>query len=235
VDRRSRIHGGCWRGLRVGGAGVLLIVALLAVQAQAQAQAQGSSVALSGRMGDKALLVINGKLRSLAVGAQAEGVRLLGLDTGSALVEVGGQRLRLEIGATPVSLGSGAPAPGAGNRIVLPIGTGGHFTSAGSINGRPVMFMVDTGASLVAISQQEAQRIGLRFQDAPRGIVQTANGQVPAHRVRLSSIRIGDVQVYEVDAVVMPASMGMVLLGNSFLNRFDLKRDTSTMTLDKRP
>ncbi len=235
MDRRSRIHGGCWRGLRVGGAGVLLIVALLAVQAQAQAQAQGSSVALSGRMGDKALLVINGKLRSLAVGAQAEGVRLLGLDTGSALVEVGGQRLRLEIGATPVSLGSGAPAPGAGNRIVLPIGTGGHFTSAGSINGRPVMFMVDTGASLVAISQQEAQRIGLRFQDAPRGIVQTANGQVPAHRVRLSSIRIGDVQVYEVDAVVMPASMGMVLLGNSFLNRFDLKRDTSTMTLDKRP
>ena len=231
MDRRSRIHGGCGIGECRGIVWGCVLSALLA----AGAQAQGSGVALSGRMGDKALLVINGKPRSLAVGAQADGVRLLGMDPGSALVEVGGQRLRLEIGATPVSLGSAAPPPGAGNRIVLPIGSGGHFTSAGNINGRPVMFMVDTGASLVALSQQEAQRIGLRFQDAPRGIVQTANGQVPVHRVRLSSIRIGDVQVYEVDAVVMPASMGMVLLGNSFLNRFDLKRDNSTMTLDKRP
>jgi aspartyl protease family protein len=210
------------------------LVFSLLVSTPVFSQAQGTTVSLGGRMGDKALLVINGKPRSLAVGARVEGVRLIGLDDGSAVVEVGGQRQRLVLGATPSNLGGNAPS-GGGSRIVLPMGSGGHFTTAGSINGRPVVFMVDTGASMVAIGQREAGRIGLRYQDAPRGMAQTANGPVPVHQVRLSSVRIGEVQVYEVDAVVLPAAMDVVLLGNSFLNRFDLKRDTSTMTLDKRP
>ena len=52
---------------------------------------------------------------------------------------------------------------------MLPVGLGGHFTSAGAINGRPVQFMVDTGATLVAISQSEADRIGLDYRNSPRG------------------------------------------------------------------
>ena len=209
----------------------MLLAAVL--PAAVLAQAGGPSVVLGGRMGDKALLVIDGSPRALAVGSAAQGVRLIGLDGDSALVEVDGQRRRLQLGATQVNLG-GAPSPGSGSRVVLPIGSGGHFTSAGSINGRPVLFMVDTGASTVALSQGEADRIGVRYKDSPRGMVHTANGAVPAYSVRLASIRIGEVQVYDVEAVVMPASMGMVLLGNSFLSRFDLRRDNGTMTLDKR-
>lgn len=193
-----------------------------------------TSVALGARMGDRALLVINGKSRAVALGATLEGVRLVSLGADSALIEVDGQRVTLRMGATPIDL-SGEPSPGGGSRIVLNMGSGGHFRSAGSINGKPVEFMIDTGATLVAMSQGQADRIGLRYQDAPRGLVQTANGLVPVHSVRLASLRIGDVLVRDVDAVVMPAGMPQVLLGNSFLSRFQMRRDNTTMTLDKKP
>lgn len=196
--------------------------------------AQGHKVSYSGRMGPKALLIINGTPRAVAVGASEQGVKLLSLNDDTALVEVDGQRLPLRIGGNPVDL-SGAPSAGGGTRLVLPMGPGGHFSSAGSINGRSVMFMVDTGASVVALSQAEAERIGLDYRKAPRGMVQTANGAVPVHSVRLNSVRVGDVLVYDVPAVVMPAQMPQVLLGNSFLGRFQMKRDNDTMTLEKRP
>lgn len=211
-------------------AGVLLGAGLRPGAALAQAHA----VSLSGRMGGKALLVINGTPRAVGVGATEQGVRLLSLADDQAVVEVEGRRLVLRLGGNPVDL-SGAPSPGGGTRIVLPMGPGGHFSSAGSINGRPVVFLVDTGASLVSIGQSEADRIGLDYRAGPRGMVQTANGAVPVHGVRLATLRIGDVQVYDVQAVVLPAQMPQVLLGNSFLGRFQMRRDHDTMTLDKRP
>lgn len=211
------------------------LAALLALSAGAvPAQAGGPSVSYSGRMGDKALLVIDGAPRALAVGASAQGVRLVSLTGDEAVIEAGGQRSTLRLGGSQVDLG-GTPSAGSGSRIVLNMGPGGHFGGAGSINGKPVLFMVDTGASVVALSQAEADRIGLAYKDAPRGLVSTANGTVPVHSVRLHNVRIGDVQVHDVAAVVMPAPMPQVLLGNSFLSRFRMQRDAGTMTLDKRP
>lgn len=197
------------------------------------AAAQSPTVSISGRMGNKAVLVINGSPRSMAVGSAEQGVRLLSLADDTAVVEVDGQRLRLQIGAHPVNLG-GTPTTGTGTTVVMPMGPGGHFSSAGSINDKPVMFMVDTGASVVAISQTEADRLGLDYRSAARGMVQTANGTVPVHSVRLAKLRIGDVQVYDVAAVVIPAPLPQVLLGNSFLSRFDMKRLNDTLTLEKR-
>jgi aspartyl protease family protein len=63
----------------------------------------------------------------------------------------------------------------------------------------------------------------------------TANGMVPVHRVMLTSVRVGDVQVYNVEALVVPGQMPYVLLGNSFLTRFQMKRENDVMTLEKRP
>jgi aspartyl protease family protein len=206
----------------------------LAAVLAASAAAQSARVSLSGRMGDTALLVIDGTPRRVALGQTERGVRLVGLSADSATVEVGGERRTLALGATPVDLG-GAASPGSGTTLVLPVGSGGHVTTLGSINGRPVQFLVDTGATVVALSQAEAERIGLAYRDGPRSMVQTANGQVPVHRTRLASVRIGDVQVYDVEAVVVPASMDRVLLGNSFLSRFAMRRDHDTLVLTKRP
>jgi aspartyl protease family protein len=204
-------------------AGVLLFAP--AVWAQA--------VSLSGSLGDKALLMINGAPRTVAVGSTVQGVRLISMSGGEAVVEVGGERQQLRLGGVQVSLGA-APVEGGGS-IVLPAGPGGHFYTQGSINGKAVVFVVDTGATTVSISQSEADAIGLKYRDGQRGMVNTANGSVPAYRLTLNSVRIGDVQVFNVEAVVVPASMSQVLLGNSFLSRFQMKRDNDTMTLDKKP
>ena len=194
------------------------------------------SVTLSGSMGsNKALLVIDGQPTTLAVGASARGVTLRRLGDGEAEVEVEGRRVLLRLGAAPARLaGSGEPVVGS-SEIVLPAGPGGHFNAQGAINGRPVEFMVDTGATTIALSQSEASRIGLDWKRGRPGLSSTANGTVPVYRVNLSSVRIGAVEVANVDAVVVPSDMPAVLLGNSFLNRFTMRRDNETMRLEKKP
>lgn len=112
--------------------------------------------------------------------------------------------------------------------------SGGHFVTGGSINGRATQFMVDTGATSVAMSADEARRIGINYEQGERGMGSTANGAIPIWRITLKSLRIQDVEVYGVDAVVVPAGMPQVLLGNSFLNRFQMKRENDMLTLTRR-
>jgi aspartyl protease family protein len=85
------------------------------------------------------------------------------------------------------------------------------------------------------MSQTVAEQIGLNYRNGQRSLGNTENGQIVAYRVTLDSVRIGDVQVYNVEAAVLPAGMEQVLLGNSFLTRFQMKRENDKMTLDKRP
>jgi len=198
------------------------------------ALAHAQSVTLAGSMGNKALLVIDGQPHTLAVGQSAAGVTLQQLGEGRATVQQGGSSTTLRLGGAPARL-AGGTAPVQAKEIVLQAGLGGHFTSSGSINGRPVQFMVDTGATVVALSQTEAERIGLDYRDAQRGISQTANGPVPVHRVSLGRVRVGEVELNNVEAIVMPAQMPYVLLGNSFLTRFQMRRDNDVMRLEKRP
>ena len=121
-----------------------------------------------------------------------------------------------------------------GTELVLKRSSDGHYVFPGKINGRPVRFLLDTGATLVAISQGEAERIGLDYRNAPRAMTQTANGAVPVHRINLNAVRVGEVEVANVDAVVMPAQMPYVLLGNSFLSRFQMRRDNDVLRLERR-
>ena len=211
----------------------LLPVAWLAVACAAQAQ----TVTLNGQMGSRqALLVIDGQPRVVEVGATVQGVRLLSLSGTQAEVEVGGQRRVLVAGASQVRVGGGesASASAGGSEIVLSAGAGGHFTTDGQINGKAVTFLVDTGASAIAMGQADADRLGINYKSAPRGFAGTANGRIPVNLVTLSSVRVGDVEVANVEAVVMPSALQHVLLGNSFLTRFQMKRDNDTLRLTKR-
>jgi len=196
--------------------------------------AQAQSVTLAGSMGNKALLVIDGQPHTLAVGQSAAGVTLQQLGDGQATVQQGGgSPTTLRLGGAPARL-AGGTVPVQAKEIVLQAGLGGHFTSSGAINGRPVQFMVDTGATVVALSQSEAERIGLDYRQAQRGTAQTANGPVPVHRVSLNRVRVGEVELNNVEAIVMPAQMPYVLLGNSFLTRFQMRRDNDVLRLEKR-
>jgi aspartyl protease family protein len=202
-------------------------LALMSLAASAQ------TVSLSGSMGDKALLVINGTPRTVAAGASFQNVKVISVAPGEAVVEMDGKRSTLTLGGAQVNLGRG-DSEGSGSRIVLTAGSGGHFVTGGSINGKAVSFMVDTGASMVAMSESDAERIGLKYKGGERGIANTANGQVPVYRVNLTTVRVGDVQVYNVDAMVVPMPMPNILLGNSFLTRFQMKRENDVLTLERR-
>jgi len=205
--------------------------AALLSMACAVACAQG--VTLSGRMGQRALLVIDGQPRAVAVGDTVAGVRLLRWAGDAAEVERAGVRYTLREGATPVRLGAAA-APGAGREVVLTAGPGGHFTAGGRINGRQVQFLVDTGATLVSMGRDEAERLGLDLGTARRGVSQTANGPVTVFLVTLSSVRLGDVELANVPAAVMPQPMPVILLGNSFLSRLQMRRENDVMRLELR-
>ena len=172
------------------------------------------------------------------------------LGTGRRVIEYTGKRLSIEQGSILdqtqdrylVRLnrrwlldgsvdGSGA---GQGSRLVLTAGSGGHFMGTGQINGITVRFMVDTGASLVVLDPAQADKIGINYRNRPRVAVRTANGTALAYNVRLDSVRVGDVEVYNVAANVVPDGTPFVLLGNSFLEHFRMKQENDRLVLEKR-
>jgi aspartyl protease family protein len=206
-------------------------LALAGLLATAGAFAQ--SVALQGMLGSKALLIVDGSApKSVAPGESHQGVRVVSTAGDQAVVEIEGKRHTLRVGDAPASVGGKVGA--RGTRIVLPAGSGGHFMAQGAINGQAVSFMVDTGATAVSMGVSDAERLGLNYKAGERGIVNTANGSAPAWRLRLASVRVGDVEVFDVEAVIAPQPMPFVLLGNSFLNRFQMKRDHDVMVLERR-
>ncbi len=188
---------------------------------------------LSGRMGDRALLVVDGRPLTVDVGQQAGGVKLLRWIGEAAEVDAGSGAVQLRIGGTPARLGGAAPRAAA-REVVITAGPGGHFTTAGAINGKAVSFMVDTGATLVALGLDQAERLGIDLSTARTGMTQTANGAVPVQLVTLTSVRVGEVELANVGAALMPMPMPMVLLGNSFLARLQMRRDNDVMRLERR-
>ncbi len=193
-----------------------------------------AQVELGGRMGDRAVLVIEGRPHVLAPGASAAGVRMLRWAGDDAIVEREGQTYALRAGSAPLRLGvPGADAP-ALREIVLSAGPGGHFHADGAINGRAVRFLVDTGATYIAIGRDDAARLGLDLGRAQPLRMGTANGEVQAAKLTLGRVRVGGIELTQVEAVVLPAGMPTVLLGNSFLSRLQMRRDNDLMRLQAR-
>lgn len=191
-----------------------------------------AEVTLVGLIGAKAIVVIDGGApRTLAPGQKtAEGVVLLGTEKDAASFEIEGKKRTLRMGQAY----SAATRAGRQN-ATLSADARGHFVTTGSINGGSVRFLVDTGATLVALPASDARRLGINYLQGQRGQVQTANGVAVAYRVKLDTVRIGDIEVNNVDAVVSESdTMGVTLLGMSFLNRMEMKRDGQSMTLTKR-
>lgn len=214
------------RPRRAAPAWLALALAWVAVPGAALAQ----NVLLSGVLGHKALLVIDGGApRALGVGQELQGVRVIAVEPDRAQVQVGTQQRTLYLGEAPVRVG---PAPG--RRVVLQPDSRGHFIERGSINGKAVQFMVDTGASTIAISRTDADRMGLNYKNGAHVQIGTANGTTQGWRVKLESVRLGEVEVSGLDAVITPQAMPFVLLGNNFLSTFHMTRTGEQMVLERR-
>ena len=211
---------------------LILVCAALALSGSGAAHSQ--AVALSGVLGSKALLVIDGtEPRAVAAGDSHRGVKVVAVQADTAVLEIGGQRQTVRVGGAPVSVGKAAPG-GSGARIVLTADGAGHFVTQGTINSRIVQFLVDTGATTIGISMVDADRIGLSYRQGQVVQVATANGIVRGWKISLSSVRLNDVEVYGIDAIVTPVALPYVLLGNSYLTRFQMTRTNEQMVLEKR-
>lgn len=212
----------------------LLSAVLILAAVGATAQQPSRRVALSGSMGSRALLVIDGDApRAVAVGSTVQGVKLISVNEAQAVVEIDGRRQTLRLGEAAVNLG-GAASAGSGTQITLSSDANGHFQARGQINGRGVLFLVDTGATMVSMGQDEAERLGLAYKNGERIGLRTANGNTVGYRISLNTVRVGDVEVHNVAAVVQPQPMPFILLGNSFLTRFQMKRENDTLLLQRR-
>jgi aspartyl protease family protein len=197
------------------------------------AATHAESVAFSGMLGDKALLIINGQARGVAVGATVDGVKLVRIDGAAAQIEAGGRTQTLRLGGTAVVAGDIGGGVG-GSRIVLPAGLGGHYNGLGAINGHPIHFMVDTGATSIALGADVASQLGLEHVAGTAVHADTANGDVTVRRITLGKVTVGDVTVYNVEAVVVPQAMPVVLLGNSFLSHFQMRSESGNLVLEKK-
>jgi aspartyl protease family protein len=187
--------------------------------------------------GRSAMVVIDGNTMTLEIGESVEKVTLVRVDSDGAVLRVDGETRTLPLvaqGAGGVDLGGGAVVSGGASSVRLSADGSGHFMTKGVVNGRSVRFLVDTGASLTTLSKDEAQRIGLRYRSGSQATLSTANGLARGWRVSLDSVRIGQVTVSNVDAVVVDGDLPFALLGMSYLDHFDMNREGSYLVLRRR-
>ena len=170
-------------------------------------------------------------------GAVGEGVGtgdtgLLGMSFLSRLAMTrDGNLLRLSQKDAPQPVG----APDSRPQFVLRDMRSGLYAAQVMVNGVSLPFLVDTGATQVALDIAMARRIGLNFEKGIPAMVQTANGPMRAWRVKLDSVSLGPIAQYNVDATVVDGpGIGSGLLGMTFLNRVEMKRDGETLVLIKR-
>jgi aspartyl protease family protein len=195
------------------------------------AGAAAMDVNVVGLFPNKAVVQIDGgALQTLSIGQKtAEGVVLLSVEHDGATFDIDGQRMTLGLGHARMKTSTSAAA------VRVMADERGQFVVNGQVNGIAIRFTVDTGATLVALPASEARRLGLDYRKGQPVLLNTANGSAPGYRVELDTVRVGEVTVNGVDAVVMEGEgLPVALLGMSFLRRMDIKREGEIMTLTKR-
>jgi aspartyl protease family protein len=209
---------------------MLRIIALSLVLACLPAAA--ADLALVGVIGGKAavLAVDGGEPKTVKVGQTWQGIKVLAVDKDRATVQVDGRQRVLVQGQHYRS----QAATSDRQQATLAADSRGHFVVEGAVNGSPMRFLVDTGATSVALPGAEATRLGLDYRNGPTSYTKTANGVVRVYRVRLDTVRLGGIELTGVEGIVIEQGLDMALLGMSFLNRVEMKRDGQTMTLIRR-
>ena len=190
-------------------------------------------VRVVGLFNNQAVLQINGRQHVLKAGQTSpEGVKLLEADSESAVLQVEGERVEARLDGRVSAPGRSAAA----KEVQVWRNTSGMYTTVGSINGLPVSFLVDTGATQVAMNAGQARRLGVDYRVTGRPAeVTTASGVERAGMVRLDSVKVGELEVRNVQAVVLDGAQPQTtLLGMSYLGRMKITNDGRLMTLQKK-
>ena len=210
-----------------------ILLALIATFFASQVLAE-TRLNVVGLFSGKALVSINGGApQSIGAGQTKNGVKLISADSESATFMVEGKRQTLKMGQAASVPGSAGPV--SNDPVSLFADSRGHFTGNLSINGASLKYLVDTGATTVALNSGDAKFAKIDYEKGEKVPVNTANGVVTAYLVKLNTLKIGSITLNNVDAIINEGgSPAIVLLGMSALNKLDMKRDNSVMTLTKK-
>jgi aspartyl protease family protein len=202
-------------------------------------------------------------LLTLGSASAAEQVMVVGLFPGAAVINVDGVRKLVKVGATgpdgvvvvsadkqsavlrvngvartytlerEYSQGFAVPTK---NQVTIAKGLGGHYWIAGSANGQQVQFLVDTGATTIAMNDSQARQLGIDYRAVGKPtVVSTASGTASAWRVTLDRVKVGTIEVMGVEAMVLDGpAPSETLLGMSFLSRVRWREDQGALVLESK-
>ena len=210
---------------------IFLVCVICCLTAPALAATQLNVV---GLFSNKAVIAINGSApQTISAGQTKNGVKLISADSESATFLVEGKQQTLKMGQAASVAGGSASANNS--PVSLYADQAGHFFGNLSINGASLKYVVDTGATTVALNSGDAKFAKIDYEKGERINMSTANGEVSAYLVKLNTLKVGTIILNNIDATVNEGgSPTVVLLGMSALNRLDMKRENSIMTLSKK-
>ncbi len=209
----------------------LLLTAVVSLLADAALAAM--QIEVQALFGGKAIVLIDGQRRMLSSGETSpEGVKLIEADSKKAVLEVDGQRKSYKPGGA-ISLTYARPEQ-LEEKVYAD--DRGMFRSIGTINGRTVRFLVDTGATTVAMNKTQARDLGIDYRmTGERAVVSTASDLVEGYRVRLKSVSLGKIKLRNVEAMVIDGNHpGPILLGMSFLGKLKVEKSGGVMKMRQR-
>ena len=192
-----------------------------------------TQVNIVGLFSNKVVVMINGgKPKTLSVGQTSEGVKLIAADSKIATLQIEGKTKQLGMGQ---AASVGGTASNSLQSATLYADSRGHYVSDCQINGVTLKFVLDTGATTVALNSGDAKYANIDYKRGEPVLVGTANGVVTAYRVTIATLKIGGITLNQVEGNVLEGgSPSVVLLGMSALNRLDMKRQDIALTLTKK-
>ncbi len=209
------------------------LLCLLVLAASAWGAQAASQVLVVGLFPGAAVLNVDGQRKLVRVGQTGPGgVQVISADSKGAVLRVDGVERAYSLSREP-SEGFAVPAK---RSLRIAKGVGGHYWIAGSANGQPVQFLVDTGATSVALNEAQARSLGIDYRSVGTPLqVNTAGGVVRGWRVSLSSVKLGELEVLGVEAVVLEGGApGEALLGMSFLSRVGWRVEQDVLVLESK-
>lgn len=190
-------------------------------------------ITVVGLFQDKAVVKIDGKQHVLAAGQTSpEGVKLISSNSREAILEIDGEQQSYGLGT---HISSTYAEPVAGKTVTIAPDGSGMYEVNGSINGFQVNFLVDTGATFISMNKHHAKRIGLNYKlEGREGVSETASGYSKMYMVNLKKVRVGDIELSDVQGSVHDSDFpAVILLGNSFLSKVNLSREGALLHLGK--
>lgn len=193
---------------------------------------QAADILVLGLFKDIAILRVDGVQYKLRIGETSpQGIKLIEANSEQAVLEINGRQESYALG-THVS--SSFSAPEKAGALIRP--SNGSYIVSGFINRQPVEFLVDTGASTIAMNSNQARKLGINFRyEGKEGYSTTASGYAKIYTLKLDSVQVGDIVIKNVEAAVIDGDFPTIaLLGMSFLNQVNMKRDGQLLMLEKK-